>query len=374
MSAAAPSTVLWLPSHPAMGAISMDRYWRELEGERHTQGTPADLRLVTLLGGAPGSSRRGGRLARAWQKYAAYPWRTGRSARRAGVRAVHVLDHSFAHLLARVPARGVFKVATVHDLAPLRDGVGLTPSQQERFRRTVEHLRLADRVLADSRHSADEAVELLGLAPERVQVLPLGVRVERFARQGGTGEPPWVERLAGRRVVLSVGAAIGRKNLEALPKVFRRLRADAPGLPTALLRVGQPLPVGLRDELRGALGEGGLVEIGHAPDYELIAAYQRADALLFPSRIEGFGFPVLEAMAAGCPVVCTNVTSLPEVGGEAALYFSPDDPDAAAVHLRRLLTEPEFHQGQVRLGVRQAERFSWGEHYRKLLEIYRAAL
>ena len=369
---AAVSTVLWLPSHPTAAAASMDRHWRELERQRREVGEPAGWRLVSPLGEAPPETRRGGRWERAWHKYVGYPLAAGRAARAKGVRVVHVLDHSFAHLLAGVPDRGIFKVATVHDLAPLQDAADLTPAQVARFRRTVENLHRADLVLADSRHSADEAIKLLALRPERVRVLPLGVDVERFQWRAGAAEvPPWDRAVQGCQVVLSVGVTTGRKNLASLPAVFRALRAAAPELPVTLLRAGHLLPEALRDELRTVLGEGGLVELGFVSEAELVAAYQRADALLFPSRLEGFGFPVLEGMAAGCPVVCTNVTSLPEVGGEAALYFHPDDPAGAAGHLRQLFTDEGFRRERVRLGREQAARFSWREHYRKLLDIYR---
>lgn len=348
----------------------MDRHWRELEREHREQGVPPGWRIVSPLGKPPMESQRAGRLDRAWHKYALYPWQARRAARRDGVRVVHVLDHSFAHLLADVPD-GVFKVATVHDLAPLRDGADLTSSQQARFRRTVDHLRLADLVLADSEHSAAEAVALLGLSPERTRVLPLGVDVGRFQERKDGHVPPWQAALTGRRVVLSVGAAIGRKNLEILPAVFRSLRDNAPEpLKVTLLRVGQRLGDTLRSELEEVLGVEGIVEAGLVPEKDLVAAYQSADALLFPSRIEGFGFPVLEAMAAGCPVVCTDVTSLPEVGREAALYFGPDEPTEAASHLLHLFTDENFRSERVRLGRENARRFSWSEHYRKLLDLY----
>lgn len=174
------------------------------------------------------------------------------------------------------------------------------------------------------------------------------------------------ETLAGRKVVLSVGATIPRKNLGLLPEVFRGVRVEN----MTLLRIGALLPPELAAELRSVLGQAGLVELGNAPDEMLIRAYQRADALIFPSRIEGFGFPVLEAMAAGCPVVCTNVTSLPEVGGEAALYFAPDDPATAAGHLQRLLGDPALKAALTAAGQRQAAAFSWARHFEDLLAIY----
>ena len=345
----------------------MDRYWRELDRQRcQRAGESSTASIGCPLGSPPEHSRVAPRLVRAWQKYCAYPGLVWLATRSPPVRAVHVLDHSYAHLLARMPARGVYKIATVHDLAPLRDPGGLTDAQQRRFRRTVEHLHLADLILADSKHSAEETICLLGVEARKVRVLPLGVDCDRFLApptQEGSDLPG---TLAGRKVVLSVGTNIARKNLGLLPEIFRGLRMEG----TTLLRIGAALPLELAAELRAVLGQDGLVELGNAPDKMLIRAYQRADALIFPSRIEGFGFPVLEAMAAGCPVVCTNVTSLPEVGGDAALYFAPDDPATAAEHLRRLLRNPSLKAVMVAAGQRQATAFSWSRHFDDLLAIY----
>ena len=203
-------------------------------------------------------------------------------------------------------------------------------------------------------------------------MLPLGVQADLFARTPATGESPgWLKALDGHRVILSVGHVIGRKNLQILPGVFRQLNQGGMIENVALLRVGIALPEPLRDELRAVLGPGGLLELGRVSDAELAAAYGRADALVFPSRHEGFGFPVLEAMAAGCPVVCSNVTSLPEVGGAAARYFGPDDPGAAAEHLRALRPAPAARAGGGGAGRRQAAAFSWERHYERLREIYR---
>ncbi len=315
----------------------------------------------------PGRSETRGWLERAWQKYAAYPWRVRWGTSWKGVTLAHVLDHSFAHLLAGVPRREVRKIVTVHDLAPLREPDDLTSAQRRRFLRTVSHVHGADLLLADSRHSAAETVALLGVAPEKMRVLPLGVDVARFADPPVT-HPGLPAALTERRVVLSVGSCASRKNLEILPEIFRQASVGA----LTLLRVGEPLPAALADDLRRVLGPEGLVELGAASDDLLIRAYQRADALVLPSRIEGFGFPVLEAMAAGCPVVCTDVTSLPEVAGEAALYFAPDDPAAAAGHLDRLLADPAHRAALVAAGRRRAAEFSWTRHCERLLEIYRA--
>ena len=350
----------------------MDRYWRELENAfRRCSSAKEEWRVDCPLGEPPARTGEKGRWERAWQKYVAYPLRLRWAIQWQGIDVVHVLDHSFAHLLASVPRRGPRRIVTVHDLAPLRDPGDLTAAQQQRFLSNVSHVHGADLLLADSRHSADEVVGLLDVAPEKIRVLPLGVDVARFSARPESSEHTGLPReLAGRKVVLSVGSNVARKNLGILPEVFRRTAVD--GL--TLLRVGAPLPTVMAEELRRVLGQDGLIELVAASDEMLVRAYQRADALIFPSRIEGFGFPVLEAMAAGCPVVCTDVTSVPEVAGDAALFFGPDDPSEAARHLSRVLTDPACRARLVAAGHERAAGFSWARHFDGLLEIYRAVV
>lgn len=361
MNASTPLRILWLPADPAEGSASMDRHWREVEAVRRRD--PAEEFRFACPFSPPPVTHRAGRLRRGWRKYFAYPREARRAARRAEV--VHILDHSFAHLLRSVPA-SVFRIATVHDLAPLRDPSGLSERQLHRFRRTVENLRLADLLLADSAHTARDAVEILGCLPERIRVLPLGAEVAAFARPQAA--PEWWGALGGRRVVCSVGSAMPRKNLERLPAIFAALGGDP-----VLVRVGEALPGPVAGALRQVLGADGLVERGSVGEPELAAIYQHADALIFPSRLEGFGLPVLEAMAAGCPVVSSNASSLPEVGGDAALYFAPDDAPAAAAHLRALFDHEPLRGERIEAGRRQARSLSWEEHWGKLLAFYRLA-
>lgn len=365
MTGQSPTRVLWLPADHAEGSASMDRHWREVDAVRHraapegfTFSCPLDVARAT-------NTRRAGRLRRAWRKYVAYP----RESRHAAVRAdvAHVLDHSFAHLLRGMPA-SVFKIVTVHDLAPLRDSRGLNARQLARFRRTIENLRLADLLLADSAHTAKDVVEILGCSPGSIRVLPLGADVATFAEP--RPRPAGWEPAGGRRVVCSVGSALARKNLNLLPAIFAMMQgAPAP----VLVRVGAALPDELAGAIRAVLGSDGLIECGTVPEPELAAIYQHADALIFPSRLEGFGLPVLEAMAAGCPVVSSDASSLPEVGGDAALYFAPDDAAGAAAHLTRLFNDDAIRAERIEAGRRQAASLSWEAHWDQLLEFYREA-
>ncbi len=345
----------------------MDLYWTELDHQRRGQ-TPDDLRIGSALSRPPARTHRQDRLTRFWQKYLWYPWQTRRRA--TGMALVHVLDHAYANLLREVPP-GTIKVATVHDLAPLRIPGDLTPGQQKRFRRVVETLGQADLIIAVSRYTAQDVVELLGCDEARIRILSQGADLVRFNTPQPAPLPDWDRRMAGRQVIISVGSVAERKNLGMLPAFVSRLQAA--GRPVTLVRTGDKLPAALSRELRGVLGHE-LLELGKVSPEHLAGAYQRAALLVYPSRLEGFGLPVLEAMAAGCPVISSNASSLPEAGGPAALYFDPDDTEAAVAHAESMLQSSEARAERVRAGREWAARFSWQAHFAALTGIYRGLL
>ncbi len=345
----------------------MDRYWIELEHQRRSH-PPADLLIGSALSRPPARTHRQGRLTRFWQKYLWYPRRA--RGRAVGMELVHVLDHAYANLLREVPP-GTIKVATVHDLAPLHAPGDLTPGQRRRFQQVVQTLCQADLVLADSRHTARDVVERLGCDEARLRVFPLGADLALFHQPQLSPLPDWETRLAGRQVIISVGSVAARKNLALLPGVLARLQSA--GWPVTLVRIGDELPAALAGELRAVLGAE-LLELGKVSAAQLAGAYQRAVLLIFPSHLEGFGLPVLEAMAAGCPVVCSDASSLPEVGGDAALYFDPNDAEAAVRQAETILRGGEARAERVRAGREWSARFSWESHFAGLMEIYRELL
>jgi glycosyltransferase involved in cell wall biosynthesis len=168
--------------------------------------------------------------------------------------------------------------------------------------------------------------------------------------------------------VLSVGSLDLRKNNEILPEVVEQVVSEVPDV--ALLRVGPRLPDALADRIRAHLRPGHFVEMGKLSDEELAAAYQASDVYFFPSLWEGFGLPVLESMSAGTPVVCSDASSLPEVGGEAALYFDPGSAPQAAHQLVRVLTDRVLHERSRRDGFERARQFTWTRHVEALRQIY----
>jgi len=127
-------------------------------------------------------------------------------------------------------------------------------------------------------------------------------------------------------------------------------------------------------EATQARGLAGQIHIlGYVPPHEMPMLYAGARFLVFPSLFEGFGLPVLEAMASGCPVACSNVASLPEVAGDAALYFDPHDPEAIADAMDQLLTDDDLRQGLVRAGAARVRQFSWERTARETLKVLEEA-
>jgi glycosyltransferase involved in cell wall biosynthesis len=169
-----------------------------------------------------------------------------------------------------------------------------------------------------------------------------------------------------------VGTIEPRKNLSALLDAYALLRQHAVTDDTKLVMVGkkgwlyEPFfqhlhELGLEDQV---------IFPGYVADEELPALYGAAEVFVFPSLFEGFGLPVLEAMACGAPVVCSNATSLPEVAGDAALMVSPQDTAGLATAIQRVLADAELRAKLASLGMAQARRFTWEETARQTLAVY----
>jgi glycosyltransferase involved in cell wall biosynthesis len=273
------------------------------------------------------------------------------------------------------PLRHARGVLTVHDLAFLMH----PECADARLRAYLDSVvprsvRRADFVIADSENTRNDLVVLLGVRPERVEVVPGGVE-RRFrpvtdpallaqARQRlGVGPAPFV---------LAVGVLEPRKNLIRLMDAFALLKQR-----------------GVVDDLKLVLagGRGWLVDgifahhaaspvrrdilfPGFVPDGLLPAVYSAARVLAFPSLYEGFGLPILEAMACGTPVVSSNASCLPEVAEGAALLVDPDDTDGLAAALDQALTDETLRAELIRRGCERASHYSWETAADRLLRVY----
>ena len=276
-------------------------------------------------------------------------------------------------LASTAPAWGSFKrVVTVHDLIYRR-----FPQAHAGFRslgmRVLVPLavRRSDRVIADSASTKRDLVELLGTPAERIDVVPLGLGAPR--RGDPLAEATLRERfqLGDRRVLLALSAKRPHKNLAALLEAFATIE-DRPilvlgGYPTDYERE-------LRQLARALDVEADVRWPGWLEPAEVEGLWQLAAGFVFPSLYEGFGLPVLEAMARGVPVACSTAASLTEVAGDAALLFEPHDRAAIARALTTLLAGgPEIELLRQR-GLARAARFSWESAAKLTLATYSRAL
>jgi glycosyltransferase involved in cell wall biosynthesis len=264
----------------------------------------------------------------------------------------------FQHVVApRCPCPAV---VTIHDLSFERHPELMSRRDRFVFRTMVPRsVRRAARVLAVSASTKRDMIEHYGVSEEKIVVTPNGV--DSLFRPEG-------HRRDGDPYALFVGTLQPRKDpiaaLEALALVGGDLR---------LILVGPDKGSG--DEARriaSKLGLNGRVEFaGHVEQQELAELYRGAACLVFPSRYEGFGLPVVEAMASGTPVVATTAGSIPEIAGDAAVLVDPGDSVALAGGIERALADRER---LVRAGLERAQLYSWAETARRTLAVYRGLL
>jgi glycosyltransferase involved in cell wall biosynthesis len=224
-----------------------------------------------------------------------------------------------------------------------------------------------------SEATRDDVVRHLGVAAARVDVVPEAVGHPLAEPRRGRDRVR-ADLAAGERpLLLTVSAKRPHKNLLRLLEALARLPAERRPL---LALPGYPTPH--EDELRGRASELGLVDavrfLGWQSDEQLEELYRAADAFVFPSLVEGFGLPVLEALARGVPVATSRRTSLAEVAGEAALFFDAEDDASIAAAIDRLLTEPELAARLAAAGPEQAARFTWEATAAGTVDSYRRAL
>ena len=251
-------------------------------------------------------------------------------------------------------------IVTVHDLAFEAHPGDFSRRTGTKYRVLGRRsIRSAERVICDAHYTADDLCRRYGIDEDKVSVVPLAPALP----EGGETRPdgPYV---------LAVGDLRKKKNLGRLVEAFRRLRAE--GLEHRLVIAG--LDTGEGAALaQAAAGEP--VEItGYVSDARLDALYRGADALAYPSLYEGFGLPLLEAMARSTPVAAARATVLPETGGDAALYFDPLDVSDIAGTLGNLLSDEALRADLAARGRAHAAGFSWDRTAAATLEVYSEVL
>ena len=275
------------------------------------------------------------------------------------------------HSLAQRPPAFRFKreIVTIHDIFPVTGRDYSTADFQVKFSRLLEEAaRRAVRIITPSAYTADQLVQHLSVPRERIRVIPEGVELPRKILAAEERVREREHRVGeGFEMVLNVGVLQTRKNtlnalraLEKLPERYRLVLVGGDGYGSEAIH-----------EYIRRQGFGPRVQVrGHVAVRELLSLYQAASVLLFPSWEEGFGLPVLEAMANGLPVVASRTASLPEVGGEAALYLDPHDPQDMADKVLRAVEDSELRQKMIQRGLERAQQFSWQRVAEATLKVY----
>jgi glycosyltransferase involved in cell wall biosynthesis len=286
-------------------------------------------------------------------------------------RSLDVL-HSPANIGPPVAPR-VARVVTLLDLIWLHERLAWDSSVAGRAMGALSRssARRADRVIAISHAARDDFVATLGLDPERIDVTPLGVQPPPPEQPELVANLRQKLALDNGQVVLCVAQKRPYKNLETLIRAAAQLEER----PTVVL-VGAPTP---HEEELKALAEDLCVYeqvrfLGWVSEPELEALYRLATCFVLPSLIEGFGLPVLEAMARDVPVACSDRTATAEVAGDAALLFDPTDQQAVTDSIRRILREGELARSLVERGRERVRLYTWERTAEATLESYRHAV
>ena len=261
-------------------------------------------------------------------------------------------------------------VVTIFDALPWRHPEWLTRANVASHRLFVRRaVRRAAAVITGSEYAGREIQQAYGLEPARVHVVPLGIS-PLFSPGEAADEDLSRLGVAGP-YVLAVGTLQPRKNVVAVLEAFERLAADGAELSLVIAGGAGWGERALAERLATSPARDRVTLAGAVGDEDLRTLYRGAECFVFPSRHEGFGLPVLEAMACATPVVCSDRTSLPEVAGGAAILVSPDDVDDIEAALGRVLSSDQLRRELVEKGLRRAGAFTWDRTADRTAAIYR---
>ncbi|MEM1239929.1 MAG: glycosyltransferase family 1 protein [Cyanobacteria bacterium P01_H01_bin.26] len=276
-----------------------------------------------------------------------------------------------------------YRVMTIYDVS-----FGLYPEyatsvSQAYFENVQRCLKWTDLVVTISESSKRDIVRYFKVSADRVWVTPLA---SRYPIAVDEDDPvaesqrrlmKWSQRsIPGlldfkHPYILFVGTLEPRKNIKTIIQAFNRLKSSYK-IEHQLLLVGRKgwLYEPILEALNQSPYQDSIYHLDYVSEQLMIDLYKNARVFVYPSHYEGFGLPVLEAMSLGCPVVSSNTSSIPEVAGDAAILVSPDDADALAEALYRLIDSPSLCQKYIQAGYRQAKKFSWKKTVQSTIEAY----
>lgn len=266
------------------------------------------------------------------------------------------------------------EIITIHDLTPLRMKDFFKPGIKSGLALWIQSILIKrmKAVITDSEHSKSDIIEFLSIPPEKINVIPLGVDKEF--------KPAAIQKIKSVRktyslpekYLLYVGDVNPNKNLPVLLRVAAKLKIHLVIVSRAFEKDSLPEIISLR-KIISEVGINNLVKVLPSvqmdPIDDLVAIYSGASIYVQPSLYEGFGLPVLEAMACGVPVVSSNASSLPEVTGDAALLVKPMEADLAE-GISKLISDESLRRKLIQKGLARAKNFDWGKTAALTLKVY----
>jgi glycosyltransferase involved in cell wall biosynthesis len=291
---------------------------------------------------------------------------------------VHICDHSNA---IYVPAkRRVPHVVTCHDLLAVRGGLGEeTDCPASRLGRALQKwilrgLMRADGLACDSTATLSDAARLLSLRRRPPKLLPIALKYEfkMLSEEDRITALKTVPNLDPRKpFILHVGSSLRRKNREGILRVFA---AVLERLDTQLVFAGKPLTSSQRELADQLHLTGRILEAGEVSSEVLVALYSSALVFFFPSRFEGFGWPLIEAQSCGCPILCSNRGPLSEVAGDAALIREIEDEEGFAKDIVRLAADAELRSSLIGRGFQNLARYRPEKMISRYISLYQEVL
>lgn len=365
--------VLLVGNYAADGQQSMQRFAELFVRELPKHGVAAELIRPEPRFNLTQSPRGVGKYLGYLDKLLVFS-RTLQKRAGAGDCVVHICDHSnafYTRHLQEVP-----HLVTCHDLLAVRSALGEFPQNPTRWsgkrlqKMIVDGLGLARHIVCVSEATRADLLRVTMVPPDRTEVIYNGLNHQYSALP-----PDAAQRILERyhlppRFVLHVGSDHWYKNRRGVLEIYADVRKLDGSVPPLVL-AGAPLSALQRDAVLACAIEKDVIAFPHPSNEELRALYSRADMLLFPSLIEGFGWPIIEAQACGCPVVTSNVAPMTEIAGDAATYIDPGDAMGAARRVVAMLQEG--HAGRFRRAERSilnAARFSTDAMVEAYVRVY----
>jgi glycosyltransferase involved in cell wall biosynthesis len=288
----------------------------------------------------------------------------------------HIIDHSNAHVAYWLKQKGCKIVVTCHDLVQfvypeiLKDQARFPALSMASWKYSVQGMEQADRVIAVSTNTARDVTSMLPIAAEKVVVVPNGVedKFYQLSADEALEIKRGYENSPGVFCLLNVGTNHQRKNIDNVLKSLVVLRDR--GVPVKLWKVGSEFSSEQQKLIRSHGLEPMITFISTPDKITLLKLYNAADALLAPSLYEGFGLTILEAMACGTPVISANVSSLPEVAGDAAILVDPLDVQAITDAVCSLQSDSMLRQSYIEKGLARTTQFSWKSSTEQVVQVY----